>query len=88
MELPEFYTACDVLLSSSLVKFVQRRVCKFFSVDGVLEVERNVVHEERFKLLLEPGETLSGGHVDVESAQLGFLLGVDVRNQLERVHVD
>lgn len=46
VELSKLSTACDVLNSTSLIKFVQGRVSKLSSVDRVLEVEGNIVHEE------------------------------------------
>ena len=42
----------------------------------------------RFQLLLEPQDRLVCLHIDVKSAENGVFLGVDVRNQLQGLHLD
>ena len=42
----------------------------------------------RFQLLLKPQDRLVCLHIDVKSAENGVFLGIDVRDQLQGLHLD
>ena len=88
MERLEVLTARDVFLCSLLVELIECCVGELLLVDGAAEVKGDIVHEERLQLLLQPHNRLVGLHVDIESAEHGFLLNINVWNQLKRLHVN
>lgn len=49
---------------------------------------RNVVHEERFELSLEPENRLIGLHVHIKSAEDTFFFCVDVLDDVQIIHIN
>ena len=54
MELLEVKAAGNILLRCLEIQLVQSEECILLLVDGLSEVERHIVHQERLELLLQP----------------------------------
>ena len=88
MEMFEFLATSNVFLSCCDVKLTERDDSILLAIDGCLEVESYIVHQEGFEFSLQPKNALIGLHVNVEGAENSFLLGVDVLNNVKRLHIN
>lgn len=80
MVLLEVNSACNILLSRTLEELLKSYLGKLFGVDGLSEVERDIVHQETLQFLFEPQSGVFGLKIHIKSAQDAFLLQVDVRH--------
>ena len=88
MESSEVLATENVLFGSSLVELSKSLHGELLAGDRALEIERHIVHQERFQLFLQPQGALTSLHVDAQGAQNGMLTQVDVGNQAKSFHVD